>query len=80
MKLQQIVLLLMSFMIGALVYSMDWQREQDQKIADMDKLIERQSVLLEQRIEYDEYRAKKRRLDLLRPAYTDSFDRGVEVK
>ena len=71
MKLQQVVLLFITFMVGTLVYAMDWQREQDRKMADLDKLISKQSTLLEMRIEYDEYKENRRRMELLRPSYTE---------
>lgn len=83
MKLQQIVLLLMTFLLGAVVYGMDWQREQDKKMADLDNLIGKQSTLLQMRIEYDEYNANRRRMEYVEPSYTeevDDFRYGVEVK
>ena len=73
----------MTFLIGAVVYGMDWQREQDKKMADLDNLIGKQSTLLQMRIEYDEYNANRRRMETFKPSYTeevDDFRYGVEVK
>jgi len=54
MKIQQILLLLISFLAGAMVYAMDWQREQDEKISGIDKLIMRQTTLMEMQVRYNE--------------------------
>ena len=35
-------------------YAMDWQRDQDKKINDIDKLITRQQALLEYQVKYNE--------------------------
>ena len=73
---------MMTFMMGALVYAADWQREQDRKMADLDKLISKQSTLLQMRIEFDEYKANQRRMKILKPSYTEeiSYPAGVEIR
>ncbi len=43
--------------LTAVLYAADWQREQDAKIAGLDKLIVRQQVLLEMQVKLNELKA-----------------------
>ena len=43
-----------SVVIAGVVYAMDWQRLQDEKLSDLDKLIEKQKVILEMQTQYQQ--------------------------
>ena len=55
---------ILSLIVGALgasfIYAMDWQREQDERMSKAEKLIERQSVILEMQIKLNEQQMKER--------------------
>jgi len=64
MKIQTILMLLIGSVCGLAVYGADWQREQDDKtiewqrvqdgkISNLDKLIVRQNILLEQQVRFN---------------------------
>ena len=50
--LEKVVWTLMAVLGASIVYAMDWQREQDQRMAAMDKMISKQSALLEMQQKY----------------------------
>lgn len=51
---QKMIAGLFALLMGTITYSMDWQREQDEKLSGMDKLLERQQVLLDMQVRYNE--------------------------
>ena len=55
---------ILSLIVGALgasfIYAMDWQREQDERMSKAEKLMERQSVILEMQIKINEQQMKER--------------------
>ena len=59
MKLSVLLSALTIFIFGALSYGMDWQKEQDEKMSAMDKLIMKQTILLEMQIKYNEVTSKQ---------------------
>ena len=76
MKLQTIVVMIISFLgtlllcLGAVVtYAMDWQREQDTRMSGMDKLMERQSAVLEMQVDINEQIEERRMFLNISPAY-----------
>jgi len=77
MKIQTILVMLLSFVVGALVYATDWQRKQDEKIADIDKLITRQSALMEMQIKYNEYMVDRR---VISHSFSDNEDEPIKVQ
>lgn len=77
MKIATILAFIITFLGGALGYAMDWQLKQDAKISDLDKLILRQTIILEQQIEINE---KIEERNMFIPRYRDySTPRDKEV-
>lgn len=77
MKLQHIIIALAGFFIGALVYGMDWQREQDKRMSAMDKLIMKQSTILEMQVDINENNVRSgvyNSISSPRPHYTEDID------
>ena len=58
MKLSVLLSALAVFVFGTLSYGMDWQKEQDEKMSAMDKLIMRQQILLDMQVKYNEITRK----------------------
>lgn len=73
MKIQTILSLIISFLAGAMVYAMDWQREQDRKISDLDKLIEKQKTILDMQIQINEKMEERR---MFQPTYDSPKNDG----
>ena len=51
---EKIALYALGVFFGALVYAMDWQREQDMKMSNLDKLIAKQQTLLDFQVKSNE--------------------------
>jgi len=60
MNMQNVLTGIIALLLGTIVYAMDWQREQDHKLNELDKLITKQSTLLEMQIKLNEIQAKNR--------------------
>ena len=54
MKIESILMTLILFLGGATVYSMDWQREQDTRMTEMDKINQKQIMLNQNQIKYNQ--------------------------
>ena len=59
MKLSVLLSALAAFTFSVIGYGMDWQKEQDEKMSAMDKLIMKQTILLEMQVKYNEVTAPK---------------------
>lgn len=57
-----VIAILAPILTGFGAYAMDWQLKQDQKINDLDKLIDRQSTLLEMQIRFNEELGRKEQM------------------
>ena len=55
---EKIGLYAIGVLFGSLVYAMDWQREQDKKVAGLDTLISKQMILLEMQTKITEMQFK----------------------
>ena len=53
-KVEGISVAVLGLVLTGVLYAMDWQREQDEKLATLDKLIDKQKTLLEMQIEFNE--------------------------
>lgn len=62
MTLEKLVIPIIGLFASVVVYAMDWQREQDQKLSDLNILIEKQKVLLELQVQYNMLQVDKERL------------------
>jgi len=54
MKGEAVFVLIFSMLAGIVLYAADWNREQDKRISEMDKLIDRQKTILEMQIQINE--------------------------
>ena len=52
------VLTIIGMVIGGVVYALDWQRSQDAKLSEIDRLIERQATLLMMMQDYNSESSK----------------------
>jgi hypothetical protein len=53
-KVEGISIGVIGLVLTGVIYAMDWQREQDEKLATLDKLIEKQRTLLEMQVKINE--------------------------
>ena len=60
MSVEKILAYVLAFLGTAMVYATDWQREQDERMSKAEKLMERQSVILEMQIKLNEQQMKER--------------------
>ena len=63
MKLSVLLSALAVFTFSVIGYGMDWQKEQDEKMSAMDKLIMKQTILLEMQVKYNELTSKEKKND-----------------
>ena len=54
MKIESVLIAIGTFLFGYIIYASDWQREQDNKISELDKLIDMQTTLLRVQVDYNE--------------------------
>ena len=52
MNLEKVVWALWALLGATIVYAMDWQREQDQRMSGLDKMLEKQEAILEMQQKY----------------------------
>jgi len=53
-KTEAVFVLIFAILSGVMTYAADWQREQDRKLSEMDKLVDRQKTILEMQIQINE--------------------------
>lgn len=66
MKTEAIFISIFALIAGVLTYAADWQREQDKKLSELDKLIVRQTTILEMQIDINE-KVEERRMFMKSP-------------
>lgn len=54
MKTENVLLAVLGFLGAATVYSMDWNREQDARMTEMDKMNQQQIMLNKNQIKYNQ--------------------------
>jgi len=79
MKVTQILMLIIAFLGSAMLYATDWQREQDEKLSNLDKMISKQSTILEMQIKYNK-KEQENRLRIMRPLYIKEFNTELDRK
>lgn len=80
MKTETIFISIFALIAGVITYAADWQREQDKEDARLNSLIERQTILLEMQVDYNEARrninASPVRFRDIRSTYDIELDQG----
>ena len=65
MKIQiSVVIAILSLLSGVAAFSIDWQREQDSKLAHLDKMIEKQKMLVEMQQKMNEAELRMRGVNI----------------